>query len=298
MYRWYWHNVSHNVLAIPEGYSPPAQLPAEFDSFVAVLEIIDSEFPGFVYLLSTYFLTEVTDSLYHAIPYYIFNRKREYISHWPTLDDSEQAHGPAVASEREWYATYLHQGEVKQDFSVDRVFCCRCLLWPPQAADWPTRHIHYDWPDSATVDSVVSNGCDVVRIAHPLCRHDEWMADSQWRMSFSRAEVVLLNSWTRIQQIVYHMLRVFLKSEPGVETNDCAAKTLSNYHIKTLMLWACELKPRTWWSDDFNVVEICVELLHVWEYGSETHDVNIISSATVTCWTTLTNVLLCQLWAS
>lgn len=81
------------------------QLPAEFDSFVAVLEIIDSEFPGFVYLLSTYFLTEVTDSLYHAIPYYIFNRKREYISHWPTLDDSEQAHGPAVASEREWYAT-------------------------------------------------------------------------------------------------------------------------------------------------------------------------------------------------
>ena len=28
------------------------------------------------------------------------------------------------------------------------------------------------------------------------------------------------------------------------------------------MLWACELKPRSWWNDDFNVVEMCVKLLH------------------------------------
>ena len=29
------------------------------------------------------------------------------------------------------------------------------------------------------------------------------------------------------------------------------------------MLWACELKPRSWWTDDVNLVRICVELLHV-----------------------------------
>jgi len=40
------------------------------------------------------------------------------------------------------------------------------------------------------------------------------------------------------------------------------AGTLSNYHIKTLMLWACELKPRSWWTDDLNLIRICVELLH------------------------------------
>lgn len=28
------------------------------------------------------------------------------------------------------------------------------------------------------------------------------------------------------------------------------------------MLWACELKPRSWWIDDMNVVSKCVELLH------------------------------------
>ena len=31
--------------------------------------------------------------------------------------------------------------------------------------------------------------------------------------------------------------------------------------IKTLMLWACELKSRSWWTDDLNFVRICVELL-------------------------------------
>jgi len=40
------------------------------------------------------------------------------------------------------------------------------------------------------------------------------------------------------------------------------AGKLSNYHIKTLMLWACDLKPKKWWSDDLNIVRICVQLLH------------------------------------
>jgi len=90
-----------------------------------------------------------------------------------------------------------------------------------------------------------------------------WAVYTQHRLSFSVAEVLLLNNWTRVQQILYHMLRVFLKSEKYVESKDSGAKSLNNYHIKTLMLWACELKPGRWWNDDFNVVEICVYLLHV-----------------------------------
>ena len=83
------------------------------------------------------------------------------------------------------------------------------------------------------------------------------------RLSFSRTEIVLLKSWTPVQQLVYHMLRVFVKTERLTERdNNSDAATLSNYHIKTLMLWACELKPRSWWMDDLNVVRLCVELLH------------------------------------
>ena len=78
---------------------------------------------------------------------------------------------------------------------------------------------------------------------------------SQWRLSFSRAEIVLLNSWISLQQFAYHMLRVFVKLERLTDSaNNSGAATLSNYHIKTLIMWACELKPRSWWNEDLNVV--------------------------------------------
>jgi len=144
---------------------------------------------------------------------------------------------------------------------VDSVFCMRCLVWPTQAADWPTRRGNYGWPDSATVDGVVSDGCDVVPVAHRLCRQDERISKHQWRLSFSRAEIVLLNSWMPVQQIVYHMLRRLMKTERLTDSAD-GTGLLSNYHVKTLMLWACELKPVSWWIDDLNLVRICVELLH------------------------------------
>jgi hypothetical protein len=41
------------------------------------------------------------------------------------------------------------------------------------------------------------------------------MRTHQWRLSFSRAETVLLNSWTPKQQIVYHILR-FVLHESGL----------------------------------------------------------------------------------
>jgi len=89
------------------------------------------------------------------------------------------------------------------------------------------------------------------------------MRHRQHRLSFSRAEIVLVNSWIPVQQIIYHVLRVFVKIERLTDSaNISDAATLSNYHIKTLMLWACELKPKSWWIDDLNVVRLSVQLLH------------------------------------
>ena len=58
------------------------------------------------------------------------------------------------------------------------------------------------------IECIVNNGCDVVHVAHPQCRYDEVMNKLQWRLSFSRAETVLLNSWSPKQQLVYHVLRI------------------------------------------------------------------------------------------
>ena len=240
-----------SVLAIPSNCPPPTLLPAEFHRRVKVYEIIDSEFPGYVFLKISYVLTDSSnDGRYHAQ-----RAEGHYASYTPRSDGTVQYHGPAQISKRLTIDKY---------FPVDRVGCVRCLLWPPQAADWPTRHRNYGWPDSATVDRAVSNGCDMVHVAHRLCRQHEWARKHQCRLSFSRAEIILLNTWMPVQQITYHMLRIFSKTEQQLTTGNegSGRKTLSNYHIKTLMLWAAELEPRNSWITDVNVVRICVKLLH------------------------------------
>jgi len=246
-------------LAIPRGHPPPTQLPAEFHNHVYAFEITKSHLPAYVYLPLRYLLTECTDDdnyMYNAVEC----DEQMYLSNGLIHRFGLERHGPA---------TFIPSLE-EQDLSIDQVPCVRCLSWPPQAADWSTRSRSYGWPDSATLDRVVGNGCDVVGVAHRQCRQDEWMKKYQWRLSFSRAEVALINSWMPVQQIVYHMFR-FVKSEfinisidqSTDSADNSAAGKLSNYHFKTLMLWACELRPRSWWIDDVNLMRMCVELLHI-----------------------------------
>jgi len=147
------------TLAIPRGHPPPTQLPDEFHNYVQVFEIIDSHLPGYVYLELRYLLTECVDEgKYNAVEY----DKQMYASKRRNANDAGNVHGPAIQ-----IAT------PNTLLSVDTVHTLRCLVWPPQAADWPTRHRNYDWPDSATVDRVVSNGCDVVGVTHRQCRQHE-----------------------------------------------------------------------------------------------------------------------------
>ena len=97
----------------------------------------------------------------------------------------------------------------------------------------------------------------------------------QWRLSFSTAETLLLNSWTPLQQIVYHMLRSVVKAKiydcvenqidndgggAGYVRPSVQSKMLNNYHMKTLMMWTCELRPDQWWSP-MKLVAICAALL-------------------------------------
>jgi len=252
----------NSMLAIPRGHPPPTQLPAEFHNYVLVCEIIDSHLPGYVYLELRYLLTEFTYNGKYA--YIEYDEKMCLTNNVYGRGETHEIHGPALLTQKSKESSYLFADKKHiSEMSIDVVRCEHCLSWPLQAADWPTRHRNYGWPDSATLDRVVSNGCDVVPVAHHQCREHKWMSKNQWRLSFSRAEIVLINSWTPIQQIVYHMLRYFIKTERLTDcVNNSGTVTMSNYHTKTLMLWACELKPTGWWTESLNLVGICVELLN------------------------------------
>ena len=202
-------------LAIPKGEAPPTQLPAEFHNYVKAYEIVHSRWPGYVYLELRYLLTECPEKgKYSAVEYDKGNYHPS--ARYPVGCDT---HGPA------------HRQIPNENLlPIDTVPCVRCLSWPPQAAEWPTRHRNI-WPDSETVDRVVSSGCDVVGVAHHEIQ-DKLNRTHQWRLSFSRSEIVLINSWIPVQQIVYHMVRVFMKTERLTDSAvNFGARTVSNYHI-------------------------------------------------------------------
>src|SRR6218665_1378210 len=159
--------------------------------------------------------------------------------------------GPAIKSpsnDSDYFSTPGH----------DNVHCLFCPQWPRDAQTWPLRPRNNGWPTSETISEVLRNGCHVVYSQHRACRDDE----RQWRLSFSVAEVILLHSWTKTQQIVYHLLRFFAKRE--LIKDDCPKEdeVLCTYHLKTLMLWTCEEMSPEWW-DSSPVIAICCELLNI-----------------------------------
>ena len=130
--------------------------------------------------------------------------------------------------------------------------------WPDIARTWKTRRRPSGWPDSDTIRVIVQKGYHLVHAAH----RDGKPNNTQWRISFSPAEVILLRSWTTIQQIIYHMLRFVIKHElKSYLDTDVKDGVLSMYHIKTLMMWSCETYSQEWWLSA-DLVCRCCELLH------------------------------------
>jgi hypothetical protein len=245
----------NDQLAIPAGHQVPRRLPAEFHHRVKVFQLIDSKFPGYVTAESTYELVKCNDDDY----YECFPTESLYITTILRGTGSIR-HGPAAKKLNASPVERIYKFDNRDSswLSIDSVCCFRCLVWPPQAADWSTRRRTHGWPDLKTVECIVNNGCDVVQISHPFCRKDEWMIKQQWRLSFSRAETVLLNSWSVEQQIVYHLLRIFIKS---AQRKAGTRMIIHNYIIKTIMMWTCELwSPMKWNSR--NLVHISRLLLN------------------------------------
>ena len=219
----------HNdQLAIPAGHPAPRCLPAEFHHEVEVYELEEIDFPCYKLVRSVCKLVKCTDSdNYARVP-------------------TEPIHVVAmIGQRRNWPAALIeeyffagdrcfdaHGSEIWKR-SIDVVSCIRCLVWPPQAAEWTTRRRDHKWSDTATINCVIGNGCDIVQVAHPRCRERELVNMLQWRLSFSRAETVLLNTWSEIQQLVYHMLRVFVST---VQTYH-RVSVIKRYYINTLLLW-------------------------------------------------------------
>ena len=163
--------------------------------------------------------------------------------------------GPASIIKNKFFMIGERVGSIGTDY-VSR--CIRSPFWPPEAFEWKDRKRCHGWPDMNTINLVIKNGCHVVNAAHIDCSGD----DFQWRISFSKAEIILIRSWSPSQQLVYHLLRYFAKRELMRKEWRNTDEILSTYSFKTLMLWQCEQRPWSWWNSR-SLMGICCDLLKI-----------------------------------
>jgi len=107
-----------------------------------------------------------------------------------------------------------------------------------------TRERRNGWPSQSLVERIARKGCHFVAKAHSRSRDP----DLEFRISFSVAEDMLLDSWQLIQKHMYNSLKnVKTNINKQFSENDVI---LCSYHLKTLMLWAVEEKPSQFWSNE------------------------------------------------
>ena len=249
-------------LVVPTRHHVPrnVQLPVEFHNSgeIDLYEFVDIQIPCYVFMQLIGKLRKCeSDDYYTFVPATV-----EYDYAESRYDDLDELHGPARVDPYSSRLLNIVAGRrVQSMFSADLVQCTRCLEWPRQSAEWLTRVRRYNCPDTATMQRVVGCGCDLVLAAHRRYKDDEWFRKRMSRFSFSRAETLLLNSWTPKQQIIYHVLRYVVKKAGYMEQSEQSLNGIfHNYHLKTMMLWSCEQQSPEWWS--LPLVCIVTKLLH------------------------------------
>jgi len=152
------------TLAIPAGYPVPRTLDsANFDDIVTVCRLCDSNFAGYVFLPLMCQLLRNNDGVSCRVQWPSNGDNVTFYWVMETNAEIGQRHGPALLKSD--FSSYFEDRKVE----FEHVYNVRCLVCPPQATDWPTRHRSHGWPDAATIESIVGNGCDVVAVPHRRC---------------------------------------------------------------------------------------------------------------------------------
>lgn len=148
-------------------------------------------------------------------------------------------HGPAVSVE---YSTVLNAGNI-QTYGVriplDMVYAVQVKQWPSEATEWVQRMTKGNWLGDDLIESIVSEGCHVVPVAHKHSLNP----DIEWRISFAISEKrIARNAVTDAQRqcyIYFKMLRHLCLKDLEV---------ISSYCLKTVFFYACEVIPKSNWE--------------------------------------------------
>ncbi|XP_071147388.1 uncharacterized protein [Mytilus edulis] len=143
-------------------------------------------------------------------------------------EKGRQIHGPCITDKKEFF---------------DYAFSLHCKTWISSAVNWITRSSS-SWPSHNVKQSILNHGVLFV----PIGVHGSPKEDLEWRVSFSVAEKLLINTFTHTQLMCYALLKIILKD---VIANDSECKDLlCSYFLKTVIFWISEELPSSVWKPD------------------------------------------------
>lgn len=226
-----YHTIAVNVYANRYGF-PVIE---EFDEILNESGLQTSEC-----LTGIYFSSETFTYLHHR-----FNSFR-FGSGWVTFQPS----GPAstILRNKAILPNVVNFGQ------LDNVFALHCPCWPEDAKEWLCRERENGFPSSHAVKTVLEYGVDLVPKSKLISgNHSKKNQSSKflWRISFSVAELLLVNTWSEAQRICYRYSKTFL-------TCDLRHLGISTYAGLNLMLWLIEETRSDLWIDR-NLV-LCVKM--------------------------------------
>ncbi|XP_071147323.1 uncharacterized protein [Mytilus edulis] len=143
-------------------------------------------------------------------------------------DKGETIHGPCITDKKGLFdcASSLH-----------------CKTWISSAVNWIKRSSS-SWPSHNVTQSIIQHGVLFV----PIGVKGSPKEDIEWRVSFSVAEKLLINTFTHTQLMCYALLKIILKD---VIANDYECKDLlCSYFLKTIIFWISEELPSSVWKPD------------------------------------------------
>ncbi|KAL5019887.1 hypothetical protein ScPMuIL_002779 [Solemya velum] len=125
------------------------------------------------------------------------------------------------------------------DFQIECKCAFSCPVWPSVADEWPNRRRPVNWPKKHIIQSIVSEGCHIVPIAHKNSSNET----IEWQFLFSVAErTISLEALSKHQKYCY----IFFKAFFTQYLEQC--RYITSGHLKSIFFYACELVPESLWS--------------------------------------------------
>ena len=137
---------------------------------------------------------------------------------------------------------------------TDFVYSVKCAFWPEIAKPWIVRERPFDFPSPELCQEIASHGVHLVCKSYPS--GDDRLT---WRLSFSEAEIKLVSMRSAKQKLVYFIFKSIFYEQLKSVCDETTESSLSSYHVKTVMMWACEKRALEFWEK--NSYYICLEAL-------------------------------------